>query len=277
MLNSSYSRLKTYRPMENAEIISRFPSVGSLSAHQDVSARYQVIPTIGILDMLKKEGWQTMQVKEVNARNAKVGFQKHMIRLQHVNSMSGSLSVGDEIMNAVLVNSHDRTCAYQFYTGIFRLVCANGLIVGNSQFERVSVRHVGFKPEDVIEASYKIINSAPEIMNNVKEMKQITLTDSEKTVYANAAMNLLYDETETPAIKPEKLLTVRRSNDRSPDLWRTFNTVQENIMQGGLRGYNQEKRRYVSTRKVNNIDKDVRLNRALWTLTEEMANLKMAA
>ena len=74
MINSSYSRLKTYRPMENDEIISRFPSVGSLSAHTDVSARYQMIPTIGILDMLKKEGWQTMQVKEVNAREGERYF-----------------------------------------------------------------------------------------------------------------------------------------------------------------------------------------------------------
>ena len=47
-------------------------------------------------------------------------------------------------------------------------------------------------------------------------------------------------------------------------------------MKGGIRGYNKEKRRAITTRAVKSIDRNVKLNKALWTLTEKMAELKTA-
>ena len=62
-------------------------------------------------------------------------------------------------------------------------------------------------------------------------------------------------------------------DDRAPDLWTTFNRVQENIIKGGVRGRNATGKR-VTTRAVNGIDQDIKLNRALWVLAEEMRKLK---
>jgi len=63
-------------------------------------------------------------------------------------------------------------------------------------------------------------------------------------------------------------------DDRGADLWRTFNRVQENLMQGGLQGRNANGGRS-TTRRVSSVSENIRLNRALWTLADEMA--KMAA
>ena len=61
-----------------------------------------------------------------------------------------------------------------------------------------------------------------------------------------------------------------------------MNVVQENVIRGGLsaRGpatTDQQGRwrrgRLVTTRAINNIDQDVRLNRALWGLGERMARV----
>lgn len=84
---------------------------------------------------------------------------------------------------------------------------------------------------------------------------------------------------ETP-IQADALLLPRRSEDRSTDLWTTFNVVQENAIRGGLsawgRDANNQRRRYTS-REITGIDQDVKVNRALWLLGERMAQLKGVA
>ena len=71
----------------------------------------------------------------------------------------------------------------------------------------------------------------------------------------------------------------RRQDDTAPNLWNVFNVVQENAIRGGLtatgRDANNRPRR-ATTRAVNGIDQDVKLNRALWTLATRMAELKAA-
>jgi hypothetical protein len=88
------------------------------------------------------------------------------------------------------------------------------------------------------------------------------------------------EDSETP-IKPAQLLEARRYDDRGNDLWKTFNRVQENAVKGGLaaikRDENGHRVRKVSTRQIKGIDQDVKINRALWVLGEEMAKLKATA
>jgi len=58
---------------------------------------------------------------------------------------------------------------------------------------------------------------------------------------------------------------------------KTQHKIQENIMRGGLkgrtRGSNGRLRRS-TTRPVKALDRNVKLNQALWYLTEKMAELK---
>ncbi|MNG31048.1 hypothetical protein D3C84_1167890 [compost metagenome] len=68
----------------------------------------------------------------------------------------------------------------------------------------------------------------------------------------------------------------RRAEDRASDLWTTFNRVQENTIKGGLRGRNKQGRR-TTTRAVNGIDQDVKLNRALWVLAQALRSGQAAA
>ena len=96
-------------------------------------------------------------------------------------------------------------------------------------------------------------------------------------VFAMAAHQLVYDDPEAAPIRPENLLCERRYDDKGNDLWTSFNVIQENIMKGGIAGSKQGANgriRRVKTRPVKSIDRDVKLNKALWVLTEEMAKLK---
>lgn len=79
----------------------------------------------------------------------------------------------------------------------------------------------------------------------------------------------------TTEVTPQMLLNARRSEDEGSDLWRTFNRVQENATQGFRGRYNWElRRRQRGVRAIKNIDGDVKINRALWSLAEKMATLK---
>lgn len=75
------------------------------------------------------------------------------------------------------------------------------------------------------------------------------------------------------------MLAPRRHADAGNDLWRTFNRVQENAIRGGMSAWDRDAaghRRRTTTRDVNGIDADVRINKALWMLGERMAQIKNA-
>lgn len=64
----------------------------------------------------------------------------------------------------------------------------------------------------------------------------------------------------------------RRFEDRDPSLWTTFNVVQENLIRGGLKGVGSTGRN-MTTRAVASVHENVKLNKALWNLTQKMAEL----
>lgn len=128
-----------------------------------------------------------------------------------------------------------------------------------------------------MDSAYKIADGAGEIAGHVEDLKAIELEPNEKGVYAMAAHRLVYDDLDKAPVMPGQLLHERRYDDKGNDLWTVFNVVQENIMRGGLQGSkigSNGRRRKVTTRPVKSIDRDVRLNKALWVLTEEMKTLK---
>lgn len=69
-----------------------------------------------------------------------------------------------------------------------------------------------------------------------------------------------------------QLLAPRRCQDESGDLWTTYQRIQENLIKGGLNGRAAKGGR-THTRAIKGIDGDVRLNRALWVMAENMLQL----
>ncbi|WP_312949067.1 DUF932 domain-containing protein [Agrobacterium sp.] len=106
------------------------------------------------------------------------------------------------------------------------------------------------------------------------------LNRDEQLALAEAAHVLRFGDADgnvdTP-IQPQKMLGIRRTDDKSNDLWTTWNVVQENTIKGGLRGQGRDdlgRPRRVKSRAVNGIDQGIKLNKALWVLGEKMAQMK---
>ncbi len=69
-----------------------------------------------------------------------------------------------------------------------------------------------------------------------------------------------------------QILSARRWQDESIDLWTTYQRIQENLIKGGLSARTTKGKR-AHTRAVKGIDGDVKLNRALWVMAENMLEL----
>jgi len=258
--------------LNNNQIIDLAPAAGSFEPMDGVSSKYSFIPTMTAVDLLRDAGWFPIDATQSSVRiAAREGYQKHMIRFA-----KNGLSFDGERVDLVLYNSHDRGCAFKLAASVWRKVCGNGLMVA-SEFANFSHRHIGFSPDDFIHSANEIANSAGIIAKRVDEMKVIEMTQVERGVFAQAAHGLIYDDPEQAPIQPTQLLTERRYDDKGKDLWSTFNIIQENAIKGGLKGVKRNQKGRlgrVTTRPVKAIQKNVKLNQALWYLTEKMAELK---
>ena len=261
--------------LSNEQLEAAVPSIFATQAHESRSERFQPIPTINVLEGLRGEGFLPVFAQQTRVRvESKRNFTRHMLRLRHTSRKIEDGSVNE----IILVNANDGTASYKLINGVFRFVCANGLMVGETFGEQV-VRHTGDVQSKVIEGAYEVLRDADEVMGAVDEFKRIGLNRDEKMALAETALELRYEEPGKAPIDASRLLTARRHEDDGASLWRTFNTIQENSIRGGQAGVvtgANGRRRRARTRSVNGIDQSNKLNRALWALTERMAAIKSA-
>jgi len=254
-------------PLSDEQIFNAAPSVFADAPHNSRSARYAYIPTCEVVNGLRGEGFQPFMACQARSRiEGKSEFTKHMIRFRHQNQI-----IGDTANEIILVNSHDGTSSYQMLAGCFRFVCHNGLICG-SEIEDFRIRHSGDVLTNVIEGAYHIVDEFEQVDSAKGLMQSVVLSPGQQNAFANAALQLRYDPAENVPIEAYKLNAARRSSDRGDDLWHTLNRVQENMIQGGVRGINRNGGR-MSTRQVTGVSENIRLNRAIWSLGVEMARL----
>lgn len=268
------AQYRSSTPLDNDTIARYAPSVLATEAHESRGERYAFIPTINVLEGLRNEGFLPYEVRQTRCRDlGKREFTKHLVRLRHVDAKGN----GAEVPEIVLVNSHDGTSSYQLIAGVFRLICSNGLIAGDI-CDDIRIRHSGNVISDVIEGSYRVLDNIKQVEGRIDTYKSINLLPAEQQAFADAAARLRWDEDDNgnldaPIRSTSQLLLPHRYDDRKNDLWTTFNVAQENLVRGGISGRSKTGRR-TRTREVGGVNENVKLNRALWTLADQLAKYK---
>jgi len=263
--------VRTGQPLTDDQIMRAAPSIFAEAPHDSRSERYHCIPTINVIDALRAEGFDPFYACQVAVRTAdKRTHAKHMLRLRHRNQINAR-----EANEIILLNSHDGSCSYQMIAGMFRFVCANGMVCG-STLGNIRVRHQG-KGDiigEVIEGAYSVRESFEIAEQQRDTMRAVTLDNAEQELLADAILQYKHDDPTRPApIAPRQLLNAKRIEDDKDDLWTVTNRIQENIMKGGQVGRSANGRR-TRTRAVRGLDQDVKLNRALWDMSARFAELK---
>ena len=261
--------------LSNEELQNLAPSIFASQPVADVSDRYSFLPTSSVLDGMRSHGWMPVRAEEQHVRTAeRRGFQKHRIRFARAEKLDTWAK--DEVRpEIVLLNSHDKSSAYQLHCGLLRMVCLNGMVVADATFQRISIKHVGFSPDSVIEASFEVLDAVPQIMDKVQLFQDRILTDAERLALATGAAAHRWEDLDKSPVNPSLLLNPRRYGDGAKDLWTTLNTIQENITKGGQRDYSRRRPngdRMPKSRAIKGIDEDLRLNKALWHMAEVLRN-----
>ena len=110
-----------------------------------LSKHYSFVPTIKVVNDLRKLGYECVDAVQVKARKKSTnGYQKHMLTFEHpkykvdqvkeVKFADGKTAKfttekATEYPQLLLTNSHDGGNAFTLSAGIFRLVCSNGLVI----------------------------------------------------------------------------------------------------------------------------------------------------
>ena len=273
---SNQSCFSSRTPITLPQIERYAPSILAEGAHDSKGPRYSFVPTIQVLNGLAKEGFDPFEVRQTRCRDeSKRSFTKHLVRLRKrgVDMSSG------EAPEIVLLNSHDGSSSYHLMSGMFRMICSNGLISGNIQ-DDIKVRHSGRIVDDVIEGAFRVLDNIALLEDNVEAFKEIDVTPAEQSLLAETAAEIRWgtDDSGTvlsPLTSNTHLLRPRRWADNKNDLWTVFNRIQENTLRGGLYGRSATGRN-TRTREVVGVTENVRLNRSLWSMAEKFAELKLA-
>ncbi|HCR5301706.1 TPA: DUF945 domain-containing protein, partial [Legionella pneumophila] len=165
------------------------PSIFTQDSSYKTSPQYSPISTEQIIEKLMSEGffptWAT-QTKSQNQESK--AFAKHMLRFQRHDVMQNNQGLYPEL---VLINSHDGLSSYRLMAGLFRVVCANGMIAGQS-YDEIRIKHQGDVIGNVIEGTYKVIETANKMLDVSDDMASIHLNDDEKMIFAEAAHSLKF-------------------------------------------------------------------------------------
>lgn len=260
-------QLRTYdRGLTNEELMKAVPSVFQVQAHDSRSSRFAPISTIRVIEALREEGFVPCYAMQSKARDeSKIDFTKHRIHLRPAN-----YDYRKDWNEIILVNANDGSSSYQLSAGRFRLVCSNGLVLGDRDRSQI-IYHKGQNIEkDVIEGSFTVVKEFEETDRLRLEMEKMMLTEHERKQLAYLSMVMCTGATDEFKFEPTKLLQPRRNEDVRFDLWSTFNVIQENAIKGGVKYFNDETERNATSREIKSISKNMDVNRAIWNTAKLM-------
>lgn len=233
----------------------------STGFEERTSPRFKAITTADALDSLHSQGWELFKADAVKTRQPeRVPYAKHVVQLTHPDlvGMAGHRPL------IYLQNANDGTSSFRLFAGLFRFICANGLVVGSS-FLSASVRHSGERAtvtSKLQQKTWEVASEFPRIMDRIDRMRSYQVTNEEKAAFSFLAFTLRFPS--NPYVQTVGF-HYRREGDQDQDLWTFYNRAQEDIIRGGFYTGNRMR----TARGIKSLEKSTLLNRKLWDLTEK--------
>ncbi|NGZ27463.1 MAG: DUF945 domain-containing protein [Magnetococcales bacterium] len=248
------------------EQLRRFvPAIFATEPDADRSSSYGFIPTIQVVNSMIGMGFTPMMACQTNARSdIAMNCVRHMIRFSHKDAAHDE----HNRQELVLLNSHDGSSSYKLLSGVYRMVCSNGLIAGDTHAS-MNVRHTSNAAKEVSQASMAMIKGSDGVWKSVQEMQRTHLSRSGLFELGEEAARIAHPTVE---IDPEDMVRVRRYADYDPsNLWTGLNIVQENAIRGDVLAARRNSEGHVirfRTRPIHSVKRSVQINQDLFALAE---------
>lgn len=258
------------KPLTNQELQEKAPTLFTEQPHYETSDKYHFIKSIDVVNEIISHNWHPVSVSEASVRDLdKDGYQQHYVRFRHFEDL---LNPQDNAVELLLFNSHDRSKSFSISAGIYRFICANGLIVSDNVFESYKIKHLGDRQNDVANAVASITGIKDKLMNKVNQLGSIQLSQVEKESFAKSSIPLRFED--HLQVDHQDLLVPLRDEDYKDDLYTTLNIIQENLIRGNISGTNKDTGRAFTSREIKSINKDVEVNKGVWSIAERIASIK---
>lgn len=257
----------------NTNTITLLPQ-SALATHASprMSGRYGFIPTNEIVDAFSRDGWVLTKGTEAKVRTeSRKGLQRHLLRFAHQSQLE--LGIRERI-ETILINSHDGTSSLQIGAGIFRMACANGIVVADNTVASIRLGHHKLDIDTVLNSAHTILGQAEKVSNVIECWKGTQISKEDAFHLAEQGIKLRWPDTHNQPVSPQVILGINRQADVGNDLWTVFNRIQENVIRGGQHDNNRRTasgNRFRATRGVKSLTEDVRINKGLWELASQFA------
>ena len=257
------------------------PSIFTEKGSDKTSSKYTHIPTDRVIKDLELLGWGVVDAKEVNARQDK-GYQKHLVvfRNPDVSINKKSTNVDGEVFEDIVfpqilvTNSHDGKNSFKFQAGLYRMVCENGLVIVDQQFEDYTIRHMGYDFEALQGVIKDMISNLDLTVESMNKMRKIELDENQQFEFAKKLLDIRVEGTDNLYREEQigDILVPQRKEDFGDDLWSVFNRVQENIVEGNFKYYNAKTLGTErQARPIKNFKQDMDVNKKLFSAALEYA------
>ena len=241
------------------------PSIFTTKGAKGTSEKYTHIPTDQVIKDMELLGWGVVDAKEVKARK-NVGFQKHLVVFRNPDVVINGEG-GDTVYPQVLLtNSHDGKNSFTFTAGLYRMICENGLVVAETQFEDFKVRHMGYDFETLQDTIKGLVEKLPLTVEAMNKMKSTELKEEQMFDLAKSFLDMRVEGTDNKYTENaiNDILEPQRSEDIGNGLWEVFNRLQENIIEGNFE-YVTQGGKVRQARVIKNFKQDQDLNKKMFS------------
>lgn len=243
---------------------------------EGLTPRYSHISTSRIADTLRQAGWEFSDGTTRRARTPeRAAHAAHVLRFRN----AAMPTINGNIIEAVVLNSHDGSTAFELGFGVYRIACANGLVVRTATVGSVRLVHSGLNLDNVFNAAKSLADRAPEVAATVERWSGTQLDHDLALQMSSRMAKARWGSRFVEA----DLLAPRRMDDTRSDLWTVFNRAQEAVIRGGMDvtlsrpvEVEGEVARVVNTTRrataIRGALKQMRLNQDLFAIASEYAH-----
>lgn len=253
--------------MTKDQLREKVPAIFTKEPSERMSERYVYIPSEKVVDTFASEGWFPTKAFQSKTKKDDRIFRKHTIEFASPTFQPLMPEVGTLTPRLIMTNSHDGTSGIQLRMGIFRLVCSNGLCVAHNEIMQIRKRHSGIERDEILETIYNAGKQFPDVWSKIDEYRSIKLTNNQRIDFATKVVNLRFGD-QAEKYDATSFLEVMREEDREPNLFNTFNILQEHVIKGGIEYKNTRTDRMRKVRRLTNMNRELELNVALWAMME---------
>lgn len=243
--------------------------------HSARSNRYQHVTTKDLGDVFTNHGFNLVKYSQAKVHDA-ADFQhaKHLVKFRH----NGEIKIGDTVPELLIKNDGLGKGSLKISFGLYRLVCANGLVIGTSFFN-YKFNHNKDILANLNQAVPQILNQSDVLRDQVLRLSALDTTGQQRLDLAAAAVEIMTKNSSLNLQSADlsQLLKTRRWADSDEKAWSVFNRIQENVFRGRIIAVilnDKNEQEFVTLKKVGeNSQRAIEINKDLWNAAESIFNI----